>query len=69
MPTPRGRVSAAPLILVGLGVVLVISSLLFLYYTNQKTTANQAGLAAPQASPGSPFQKFHASRYRTQRLP
>ena len=58
MPAPDKRVSIIPLILVGLGVVLMVFSLFWFLDANQKAKTSQLDDIASQASPRIPFSEI-----------
>jgi 3-mercaptopyruvate sulfurtransferase SseA len=55
MSARNGRASLIPLIMVGLGIILMISSMFWFLNSARKTAASQTGQAAPISSPRIPY--------------
>jgi hypothetical protein len=55
MPARKDRVSNAPLLVVGLGIFLIVLSLIWFASATRKTNSSQADIPAPVSSPRIPF--------------
>ena len=55
MPSPKDRVSLAPLLLVGMGILLMLGSVIGVISSSQQTSTTEAELPAPISSPRIPY--------------
>ena len=55
MPSPKNRTSLTPLLLVGMGIVLMLGSVIWVISSSQKTSMTAAELPAPVSTPRIPY--------------